>query len=167
MLGQAMLVMMFDYNAAMNARLLALAAKLDDARLDASGDYGHGSLRQTLLHLLTVEWAWRTVCQEHAAPTSPPPVVQAPTIPALREFAETEARQARAFLDSLSDDDLTAPFTSERGGKIYRFVPWQVLVHLLYHSAQHRAEAAMLLSRYGQAPGDLDFVFFANPETRS
>jgi uncharacterized damage-inducible protein DinB len=39
---------------------------------------------------------------------------------------------------------------------------WQILVHILYHSAQHRSEMAEMLTRYGQSPGDLDFVFYLN-----
>lgn len=167
MLGMAMLTTMFDYNAATNARLLACAAHLSDAELDAPADYSRGSLRQTFLHLLVVEWVWRTVCQSHQA--SDPralPILQSPTIPALAAFAAEEGRQMRAFLDGASEDDLTTVFPSERGGKTYQIVPWQGLTQILFHSAQHRSEVAEMLTRHGQSPGDIDFIFFANPEMR-
>ena len=33
-------------------------------------------------------------------------------------------------------------------------------MHVLLHSAQHRAEAAVLLSDFGRSPGELDYIDF-------
>ena len=38
---------------------------------------------------------------------------------------------------------------------------WQMLAHLANHGTQHRSEAAVLLTRAGRSPGDLDMIFFA------
>jgi len=34
------------------------------------------------------------------------------------------------------------------------------LAHLLNHSMQHRSEARMILTHWGQSPGDLDLTFY-------
>jgi uncharacterized damage-inducible protein DinB len=39
-------------------------------------------------------------------------------------------------------------------------VLWHLLVHVLNHGTQHRSEAALLLTSYGQSPGDLDLILF-------
>lgn len=166
MLGKEMLTTMFAYNDAMNMHLLDCAERVSEEQLDAPADFGRGSLRETLLHMLGVEWAWRTVSQTRKAPTAMPAIMQNPTLPAMRAFAAEEAETARAFLDTLTDDDLRESFETERGGRMHRLVLWQTLVHRAYHSAQHRSEVAALLTQYGQSPGDMDFLFFTNPEAR-
>ena len=167
MLGKTMLTAMFGYNAETNARLLALAENLTDAQLDAPTGYGMGSLRKTLLHMLLVEWVWRTITQTHAYPATPPPVAQSPMLPALRAFAEEESARARDFIAGTSEEELMVSFPGERGGKTYQITPWHGVAQLLYHSAQHRSEIAAMLTEHGQSPGDIDFLFFVAPEMRA
>jgi uncharacterized damage-inducible protein DinB len=163
MLGKTMLTTMFDYNAAMNSRLLERAAKVGDEELDAPADYSIGSLRQTLWHTLIVEYGWRSQCEGVDVRALPPPVEPNATVAAFRAFQEEEAARARAFLAEASDDDLAGTITLKRpDGSERALAVWQILVHILYHSAQHRSEMAEMLTRYGQSPGDLDFVFYVN-----
>jgi len=161
MVGTAMLTTMFDYNAAMNARLLACTERVSAADMDAPADMGRGSLRETLYHMVTVEWAWGHVVREHHGPTTPPTLEPSAPITAYEAFAADGQQEMHAFLAQLTDDDLAATVTVERFGKEHQIIVWRMLVHMLYHSAQHRAEVAALLTRYGQSPGDTDFIFFA------
>ncbi len=167
MLGKTMLTAMFGYNAETNARLLALAENLTDAQLDAPTGYSAGSLRKTFLHMLGVEWVWRTIIQTHAYPTIPPSVAQSPTLPALRAFAEEESARAHDFIAGVSAEELMTAFPGERGGKTYQIMPWNGVLQLLYHSAQHRSEIAAMLTEHGQSPGDIDFLFSVAPEMRA
>jgi uncharacterized damage-inducible protein DinB len=161
MLGKTMLTTMFDYNAAMNMRLLEFAANVSDEQLDAPADYSIGSLRQTLWHTLIVEYGWRGQCQGVDARALPPPVEPTASVAAFRTFQEEEATRARAFLAEASDDDLMGTVTLKRPDGSERVLArWQILVHILYHSAQHRSEMAEMLTRDGQSPGDLDFIFY-------
>jgi len=67
----------------------------------------------------------------------------------------------RAFLESLSDDELVESLNITRwDGVKVTMTRWHMLVHLASHSMQHRTEAAVLLTQYGHSPGDLDFLFF-------
>jgi len=162
MLGKEMLTTMFDYNAVMNVRLLDFAAKVLDEQLDAPSGYSVGSLRQTLWHTLIVEAGWGRFCRGiEVDRTKPPPIEPTAAIVAFQAFHSQESAQLRSYLDGVSDADFTAMLTSKRpDGTESVFIRWNVLVHILYHSAQHRSEAAELLTRYGQSPGDTDFIFF-------
>lgn len=161
MLGKTMLTTMFDYNAATNARILECAAKVSDAQLDAPEEYSRGGIRGTLWHTLIVEYGWRNQCRGIDTRQQPPPVEPTASIAAFQQFQKRESEQARAYVADLSEEDLVAPITlKRRDGTERTLARWQILGHILYHSAQHRSELAALLTRYGQSPGDIDFLFF-------
>ena len=166
MLSKEMLATMFDYNAATNARLLEGAAKVSDEQLDTPTDYSIGSLRQTLWHIVLVEAGWGRFCRGiEVDRTKPPPIEPTAAIAAFQAFQSQESTQIRSYLDGVSDDDFTATLPRKYPDGTERiFIRWQVLIHILYHSAQHRSEAAELLTRYGQSPGDTDFIFFVAPK---
>lgn len=165
MLGKEMLMAMFDYNAAMNARLLDCAAKVSNEQLDAPPHYGIGSLRQLLWHTLIVEYGWRSQCQGVDTRALPPPVEPTANVAAFQAFQQEEAVRVQAFLTEASEDDLAGRVTLKRlDGTERSITQWQILTHILYHSAQHRSEMAELLTLYGQSPGDTDFLFFVLPK---
>ncbi len=166
MLGKEMLTAMFAFSNAMNLHLLDCADRVSEEQLDAPSEYSEGGIRVTLRHVLGVEWEWGTMGRTRKALTSPPPFFQNPTLAAMRGIAAEEAAAMRTFLDGATDNDLRESFAVERSGRTKRFVVWEVLVHRAYHSAQHRSEAADLLTQYGQSPGDMDFLYFLHPELR-
>jgi uncharacterized damage-inducible protein DinB len=73
----------------------------------------------------------------------------------------------RAYLDRLSDDDLdgSARYTLERAWR--DDVRWHALMYVILHGVQHRSEAAMLLTEFGQSPGNLDFILYVWDKGRS
>ena len=96
-------------------------------------------------------------------PRAPLPVEPTATIAEFRAFQTEEATRAQALLAEANDDDLTRTITLKRpDGSERSPSQWQILVHILYHSAQHRSEMAEMLTRFGQSPGDLDFIFYVN-----
>ncbi len=161
MLGKEMFATEFAYNAARNQRILAHAADCTEEQLDTETGYGLGSLRATLVHLLIVEYGWRSALAGTPADRSNPPLTPTASIADMQAFQQEDAETARAYVESLSDDDLAGTVTLQRGaGQSYDFARWTVLQHILFHSAQHRSEAAELLTRYGHSPGDTDFIYF-------
>jgi uncharacterized damage-inducible protein DinB len=86
-----------------------------------------------------------------------------PTVAALVQRWQAEEADMRNFLASLQDDDLTriVSYTLD-SGEVRERVLWHCLHHVVNHGTQHRSEAAVLLTDYGQSPGDLDFTVFLN-----
>ena len=159
-----LLTTMLAYNHAANDRLLSLAATLDDARLDTPIEGGYGTIRETFVHLVRVEWRWRTIVETHSPPAELIAVPQPATIAVLTAFAEAEAAAVGAWLDGRSEDELTAPVLIIWRGDTVLFTPWHALAQLCMHGVQHRSEIAIALTRLGLNPGDLDFIYFVDPE---
>ena len=161
MLSQTMLATMFEYNSARNQRILAYAANLSDAQLDAPTDYGLGNIRKTLWHTLIVEYGWRSFLLGIDARALPPPILQSGSIAEFQAFQREEGGQASGYVADLSEDGLVAPTNFTIPGDSGRtLVVWQILNHILYHSMQHRSELALWLTQHGQSPGNLDFLFY-------
>jgi uncharacterized damage-inducible protein DinB len=169
---QTMLLTLIDYHYWANAHVLDCANRLSPRQLAQPVLESHKSLRNILFHMLRTENVWRLLCEvgEVVAPIQNHELVMLPEIWARWREEETALR---AYVAQLTDADLTEPraLRDQQGDTIHE-TRWHMLMHLLFHSAQHRSEAAILLTRYGQSPGDLDFIFYlddknSQPVTRN
>ena len=71
-----------------------------------------------------------------------------------------ERRELRLFLDGLTEEALNGIIRYVIPGAQRERIVWHILVDLILHAAQHRSEAAALLTKYGHSPGDIDFIFY-------
>jgi uncharacterized damage-inducible protein DinB len=145
-------------------QLLAAAARLTPERFTAPSDLTTRSLRGTLVHALDVEWSWRLRLQGEP-PDSWGPEAELrpddfPTVQDLEARWADDERDMRAWLDGLTDEQLasTPPGAPDGAGPLWRYV-----LHLIMHGFQQRADAATLLSREGESPGELDFLDYVDP----
>jgi uncharacterized damage-inducible protein DinB len=151
---------LYDYNYWANAKILDATEQLSEAQFIEQTPEGHGSLRGTLVHMLSAEWMWRSRWQG----TSPMENLREEnllTLGALRMRWHEEEQQMQAFLDALREEDMqrVVPYTNTRG-QTYSAPLWQMMGHLVNHGTQHRSEAAVILSRLGHSPGDVDLLIF-------
>jgi uncharacterized damage-inducible protein DinB len=153
--------MLFDYNYWANARILNAAARLTDEQFSAPGNLSFGGVRGTLVHLFGAEYLWRKRTQERVSPSSLPPESAYPDLATLRTRWDEEERLMRAYLDGLTDEALQETFKYKNiKGLEFEMVLWRALVHVANHGTQHRAEVAVLLTDFGQSPGDVDMSLY-------
>ena len=77
-----------------------------------------------------------------------------------RTWRDEEASM-RAFLGGLQEEDLSKQIRYKRiKGQEQTNTLWHILLHIVNHGTQHRAEAAALLTEYHQSPGDIDFIIY-------
>ena len=124
------------------------------SRSDAVGERGVGSI---LVHHLGASQRWRVAFQTQGDGKGPKPEVEPlPTIDELRERWEAEWAVVDAWLPTLSDGFIAYAFEG---------VPvWQMLVHVVNHGTQHRAEVGTLLTAEGRSPGQLDLIDYAEEQ---
>ncbi len=145
---------LFAYDQWATGKVLAALDGLDAvvwSRPNAIGERGLGGV---LVHQLGAVQRWRIAFQSHGSEEGPEPEKEAlPTIGELRALWEAEWAVQSAWLPTLTDDFVAVVFGD---------VPvWRMLVHVVNHGTQHRAEAGLLLTAEGRSPGELDLINYA------
>ena len=156
--------LIYEYNYWANRRVLTTCAQVSPEQYAAPASIGLGyeSLRATALHILGSERGWRLICQGVSLVDWDELTEAAfPTLQSLEVRWQAEEQEMRAYISSLTYDDLQGIIRYPvDNGVVRERVLWHGLYHLVNHGTQHRSEAAALLTGYGQSPGDFDFTMF-------
>lgn len=154
---------MAAYNAEMNRRVYAAAARLpDDARRAERGAF-FGSIHATLSHLLWADQMWMSRFAEWDKPRVP--LSESPRM--VEGFEELAA--LRTSLDdrllgwaaALSQDwlDGELEWLSGATGQRMRKGCGLLVAHLFNHQAHHRGQVHAMLTAAGERTGDTDLPF--------
>lgn len=152
---------LYEYNYWARDRLCEQVVKLSPEQFLAPRQYGHGSLRNELVHILSAEWIWRVRCQERRSPTALLAFDEFPTLEALQVRWRKEEELMWEFLRELAEAELEQVIHYQRtGGGRQQDLLWHLLAHVVNHGTEHRSLVAEALTAYGYSPGDLDIVHF-------
>lgn len=153
---------LYDYNYWANRRILRAAEGLTTEQFVAPHDLSWGSIRDVLVHTMGAEWIWRMRCQEHRSPSSLLDPQEFPTLAALQARWTEEEAAMRTYLASLDEAALSQPLAYvSTAGRPFSGTLWHILMHVVNHGTQHRAEVAHVLTQLGRSPGDIDMILFA------
>jgi uncharacterized damage-inducible protein DinB len=147
--------------------ILSHAAQLGPEAWTATDTVTNRDLRATLVHELDVQWSWRERLRgadwEEWGPDAELRAENYPTIEALVEHWRRDEAETRAWLAGLTDADLDRPPVRDED----RYPLWYYLMHLVSHGIQQFSEAAVLLTRAGESPGDIGFLEFVERGQRA
>ena len=172
------ITLLLDYNDWADRRIFAAGSRvtLEQFLAPSACGTGRGGLRPTLVHLVDNLWQWRITLQGYyAKPLSSEADYDAtelrevdfPTFTDVEARWQIERQALRAQVDTLTDEALNGIIRYVIPGAVRERVIWQLLFDVVNHAGQHRAEAAVLLTTFGQSPGDLDFTLFQNERASS
>ena len=153
---------LFEYNYWANRKLFEVVARLQPEQFTQSVAGSYGSIRNTMVHVLSAEWGWLDRCGgpprgERLNPED------YPTATSLEQAWAPVEGNMRAFLAALGDDDLQRSIEFSLGGGPKRSVPLgQVLQHAAAHAMHHRGQVSLLLRVLGHVPGNFDMIIFDN-----
>jgi uncharacterized damage-inducible protein DinB len=120
--------------------------------------YSHGSVRDHMVHLMSVDDSWFRELQGREQPEPLPPA-GADDRPLLRAYWDGVEQNMRAYLAALRDDMLfTRPIKEpdeDRG-----LIVWQVLLHVVNHGTDHRAQILRSLNDLGVKTASQDYIFY-------
>ena len=155
------LLNLLDYHYWARDRLLDALEQLtpDQFRQDLGNSFG--SIRDTLVHLVSAEWVWCSRWRgespdRHFASTD------FETVQDLRaRWVEQEAR-VRDFMDQLGPDGVKRVLHyTHFDGAPTQSVFWHMLQHVVNHATYHRGQVTTMLRQLGaQPPQSQDLVAF-------
>jgi len=155
------LATLFDYGYWANAKLCDVVSRLPDDEFTRPVAGSYGSIRNTLVHMLSAEAGWLDRC---GGPSRGPKLNpdDFPTAKSVTDRWTIVERQMRDFLGTLRDEDVnrTVEFVIVPGTPPHVMAIGELLQHAAIHGVHHRGQVALLLRTLGRVPGNFDALFY-------
>jgi uncharacterized damage-inducible protein DinB len=151
---------MFDYGYWANAKLFDVMSQLTPEQFTETVAGSYGSVRNTIVHMLSAEWGWLDRC----GGAKRGPALNAadfPTLASVRDkWLEVEGH-LREFLRNLRDEELGRVVEFALGNGPKQSMPLGALMqHAAVHGVHHRGQIALLLRMLGKVPGNVDILIY-------
>jgi uncharacterized damage-inducible protein DinB len=151
MLGIDHIRQLYDYHFTLNRRLWdhSIMALTDEQYLQPA-PYSVGSIRNQMVHMMNIEDRWFSGLRGVEVPWVID-VESYDTREKLRPAWDQVEANIQAYLGQLTDDDLTNMYEE--------FQIWQILMHVINHGTDHRAQTFALLHHLGAPTFPQDYIF--------
>jgi uncharacterized damage-inducible protein DinB len=151
---------LYDYNFWADHRTMDSCATLTTEQLLKPVGGSFGSVRNTLAHIMDVEWLYLERWQGRVPP-SLPKAEDYPDLGAIRARWKDVEMNLTRYVSGLSDADLVrvVEFRNTKG-ILYRHPLWEMMQHLVNHSTYHRGQVATLLRMLGSSAQATDLIAF-------
>jgi uncharacterized damage-inducible protein DinB len=133
-----------------------------DAQFTAELPYSHGSIRNIVVHLISSHRRWLA----RLSRTETPPHLAFDAFPS-RQSVWNEWQSARteweSYLATLTQEALDEPLPYEIPARAIKTnnSRWEILIHLVNHSTDHRSQILALLStQFGISTPEHDFIIY-------
>ena len=152
--------LLYDFNAWANHRTMEACAALAPEQFTRDIVSSFRSVRGTLAHIYSAQWAWLERWHGRT-PTGPPPTADFPDFEtARRRFVEID-RNLVDFAASLNADDLHRMVQYKSVAGVAQSQPlWQMLQHVANHGTYHRGQVTTLLRQLGAEATSTDLIAF-------
>lgn len=145
----------YDYHFAENHKIWdRYVSQLSDEQFTQPVAYSHGSVRDQIVHLISVDEAWFSDLRGRV-----PPSINLADLDrqSLRAYWDTVEQMMRGYLATLRDDMLS---DKPLQGEDKDLILWQVLLHVVNHGTDHRAQLLRALNDLGVKTEYQDYVFY-------
>jgi uncharacterized damage-inducible protein DinB len=151
---------LYDYGYWANKKLLSVVSQLTPDQFTQTVAGSYGSVRNTMVHILSAEWGWLDRC----GGTSRGPALNAedyPTLASVYDRWRQVESYVREFLSTLRDSDLdrTVEFAIG-GGQKQSMCLGDLMHHAAIHGVHHRGQVALLLRSLGHTAGNFDVLVY-------
>ena len=148
----------YDYHFAENRRIWEYVTQLSPEQFAQPADYSHGSVRDQIVHLMSVDELWFAELQG-AEPPEPFPPADFDDRDNIRARWDSIEQSMREYLAQLRDDMLLGkPIKEPDEDK--DLMLWQVLLQVANHGTDHRAQILRSLNDLGVETSSQDYIFY-------
>jgi uncharacterized damage-inducible protein DinB len=150
---------LFDYNYGSHRHLWESIGCITDAQYVEAVPYSIGSIRNHMVHLMSVDVRWLARLQNAPLPERLNYADFSTNVETRRKWDEIETRML-AYIAALRDDQLNEIVVYDlphRGG-VKRDPRWLILVHLVNHGTEHRSQVLPILHRLGAPTFEQDLM---------
>lgn len=147
----------YEYHFTENRKILDhYVSQLSQQQFTREVSYSLGSVRDQVFHLISVDDIWFSDLRGVELPEALNPE-DFPNLKTIRVNWDNVEENMRNYLAALRDDMLS---TKPLGGKDKVLFLWQVLLHVVNHGTDHRAQILRLLNDFGVKTTSQDYIFF-------
>lgn len=147
---------LYEYHFAENRALWNACIALSGDQFTQVIAYSHGSVRNQLVHLMSVDDTWFSGLRGVAIPEPLDPAIFSDRA-SIRAHWDNIEQTMRAYLAGLRDEML---FDRPLEGEDRDLTVWQVLIHVVNHGTDHRAQILRMLHDFGLKTTSQDYIFF-------
>lgn len=159
------ITLLYKYNSWATGILFDAMEKLSPEQYNAPGCSGHGSIKETLAHLLVTQWGWFSWFDGSM------PIEKAKSVKITDEETDSlkKARkkwdainqQAQRFLEIQTEEGLKVQksFTTHSGNSL-SLPLGEMLLHIANHGTHTRAQIVAAIRRAGINPGSYDLLHY-------
>jgi uncharacterized damage-inducible protein DinB len=153
--------LLVDYHYWARDRVLDAAAALAVNQFNRDMGSSFGSVRDTLVHFYSAEWAWCERWNGHS-PTAHVSSESIPDVATLRAKWEELELNVRAVLDRMGIQGLDRVIEYTMfNGDARASVFWQMLQHVVNHASYHRGQVTTMLRQLkATPPQSMDLITF-------
>jgi uncharacterized damage-inducible protein DinB len=148
----------YDYHFYENRKIWdSYVTPLSHEQFTQAVDYSHGSVRNQIVHLISADDTWFSALRGVEIPETLNPS-DFPDRESIRAHWDNVEQNMRVYLATLRDELLfEKPFAD---GEDKDLILWQVLLHVVNHGTDHRAQLLRLLSDLGVKTTSQDYIFY-------
>lgn len=150
------LLVWYRYTIWANEKVINGAKQLSVEQLNAPIRPGFLSTLGLLIHILDAERIWLSRWKG-VFPRSRMSTADLPTLDALIDAWPPRRAEMMDFLAGVEDARQEVHYVSTKGEEFHNIL-WNLIVHVLNHGTEHRAQVALYLAMQGIDVGDLDLV---------
>jgi uncharacterized damage-inducible protein DinB len=155
------LQLLVDYHYWARDRILDAVSALTPEQYSRDLGSSFRSIRDTLVHLYSAEWAWQQRWQG-TSPTAMQTPDQFPDVNSLRKAWAANEVKVRALVDGLDEAGVNRVYEYKMlSGTPGSSVFWQMIQHVANHGSYHRGQVTTMLRQLGAAPGKgMDMIVY-------
>ena len=148
----------YGYHFAENRKIWACVTLLSHDQFTQALDYSHGSVREHIIHLINVDEIWFSELRG-IVPSEPFPPSNSDDRDVIRAHWDSVEQSMREYLAALRDDRLfDTPIKEPDEDR--DLIVWQVLLHVVNHGTDHRAQLLRSLHDLGVKTTSQDYIFY-------